>query len=72
MFGMFCRYDAFMNLFFFTEFGELFMGGWNNKGQLGLGDTEDRTILCAVRGIPHVQDISCGWNHNLVITGIRF
>ncbi|XP_073240509.1 secretion-regulating guanine nucleotide exchange factor-like isoform X2 [Porites lutea] len=46
----------------------LFMCGWNNKGQLGLGDTEDRAVLCHVQGLPPVTQVSCGWNHTLAIT----
>lgn len=45
------------------------MCGWNNKGQLGLGDTEDRAVLCHVQGLPPVTQVSCGWNHTLAITG---
>ena len=45
------------------------MCGWNNKGQLGLGDTEDRSVLCHVQALSSVRQVSCGWNHTLVITG---
>ena len=48
---------------------ELFMCGWNNKGQLGLGDRQDRSVLCHVQGLRCVRQVSCGWNHTLVITG---
>lgn len=48
------------------------MCGWNNKGQLGLGDTEDRAVLCRVQGLPPVTQVSCGWNHTLAITGKSF
>lgn len=47
---------------------DLLMCGWNNKGQLGLGDTEDRALLCHVQGLPPVKQVSCGWNHTLAIT----
>lgn len=52
-----------------SESQELFMCGWNNKGQLGLGDTQDRSVLCHVQGLGSVRQVSCGWNHTLVITG---
>lgn len=45
------------------------MCGWNNKGQLGLDDTQDRSVLCHVQGLGSVRQVSCGWNHTLVITG---
>lgn len=45
------------------------MCGWNNKGQLGLGDTQDRPVLCHVQGLSSVRQVSCGWNHTLVIAG---
>ncbi|XP_058972380.2 secretion-regulating guanine nucleotide exchange factor isoform X1 [Pocillopora verrucosa] len=51
-----------------TGKGKLFMCGWNNKGQLGLGDTEDRQILCHVQGLSCVKTVSCGWNHTLAVT----
>lgn len=53
----------------FSGKGKLFMCGWNNKGQLGLGDTEDRQILCHVQGLSCVKTVSCGWNHTLAVTG---
>lgn len=45
------------------------MCGWNDKGQLGLGDTEERAVLCHVQGLPSVTEVSCGWNHTLANTG---
>ena len=35
-----------------AEDGTVFACGWNNYGQLGLGDTTDRTIFTAVPGLP--------------------
>lgn len=48
---------------------DLFMCGWNSKGQLGLGDTDDRPLLCHVPFLALVKQVSCGWNHTLAITG---
>ncbi|XP_031549354.1 secretion-regulating guanine nucleotide exchange factor-like [Actinia tenebrosa] len=48
--------------------GKLYVCGWNNKGQLGLGDTVDRATLTHVLGIQAVRHVACGWNHTLVIT----
>lgn len=45
------------------------MCGWNNKGQLGLGDIDDRPLLCQVPFLVLVKQVSCGWNHSLAITG---
>ena len=45
------------------------MCGWNNKGQLGLGDIDDRPLLCQVPFLVLVKQVSCGWNHTLAITG---
>lgn len=58
-----------MGFLCFSESQELFMCGWNNKGQLGLDDTQDRSVLCHVQGLGSVRQVSCGWNHTLVITG---
>lgn len=49
--------------------GKLYVCGWNNKGQLGLGDTIDRATLTHVPDIRAVRHVSCGWNHTLTITG---
>ncbi|XP_032226752.1 secretion-regulating guanine nucleotide exchange factor isoform X2 [Nematostella vectensis] len=46
---------------------ELYTCGWNNRGQLGLGDTINRIELHRVL-IPPVKHVSCGWNHTLAIT----
>jgi len=51
-----------------TENQDLFMCGWNNKGQLGLGDIDDRPLLCQVPFLALVKQVSCGWNHTLAIT----
>lgn len=51
-----------------TENQDLFMCGWNNKGQLGLGDIDDRPLLCQVPFPALVKQVSCGWNHTLAIT----
>ena len=45
------------------------MCGLNRKGQLGLGDTHDRSVLCHVQGLSSVRQVSCRWNHTLVLTG---
>ncbi|EDO31645.1 predicted protein, partial [Nematostella vectensis] len=51
-----------------TDSRELYTCGWNNRGQLGLGDTINRIELHRVL-IPPVKHVSCGWNHTLAITG---
>uniref|UniRef100_A0A1Q3F6U9 Putative alpha-tubulin suppressor n=1 Tax=Culex tarsalis TaxID=7177 RepID=A0A1Q3F6U9_CULTA len=41
--------------------GDLYATGWNNRGQLGLGHTEDMTRFTLV-GRFHFEQISCGWD----------
>ncbi len=51
-----------------TETGDLFTCGRNNRGQLGLGDLEDRaTPVCvAVLTKYQVSDVACGSEHTVV------
>lgn len=41
--------------------GDLFCTGWNNRGQLGLGHTDDLTRFALV-GNFHFEQIACGWD----------
>ena len=54
---------------YFAASGKLFTCGWNNKGQLGVGDDSDKCKLQHVKSIPAVISVACGWNHTLAITG---
>jgi alpha-tubulin suppressor-like RCC1 family protein len=42
--------------------------GCNNKGQLGLGDTDDRDTFTVVAGLRGVVDIDAGQNHTIAVT----
>ncbi|XP_068745450.1 secretion-regulating guanine nucleotide exchange factor-like [Montipora capricornis] len=55
-----------------TEKQDLFMCGWNSKGQLGLGHTDDKPVLCHVPVLAVVKQVSCGWNHTLAISDVGF
>lgn len=50
----------------------VFACGWNNKGQLGLGDLKDRTefeeIQLKLRDDERIQQLSCGWDTSAVLT----
>ena len=52
--------------------GVLFGSGWNNYGQLGLGDTEDRVTFTPVETLRRygekIGEISCGANHCIAKT----
>jgi alpha-tubulin suppressor-like RCC1 family protein len=51
-----------------TESGEVYAWGWNEEGQLGLGDTEDRLTPTKVEGLPKVKAIAAGGAHSLALT----
>ena len=71
--------------FLLSEFGDLYMWGWNEKGQLGLtvshDDEEDRQssirqIQCqalpALVNLPgdlDVLSVSCGTRHTAIVAG---
>ncbi|KAL5550291.1 hypothetical protein UlMin_000467, partial [Ulmus minor] len=50
-----------------TEDGQLFSWGWNKYGQLGLGDSVDRSTpyRVTVTGVP--KNVACGWWHTLLL-----
>lgn len=51
----------------FAEDGQLFSWGWNKYGQLGLGDSVDRTTpsQVSIKGVP--KNVACGWWHTLLL-----
>eukprot|EP00656_Telonema_subtile_P052950 TRINITY_DN751_c0_g1_i8.p1 TRINITY_DN751_c0_g1~~TRINITY_DN751_c0_g1_i8.p1 ORF type:complete len:812 (+),score=168.85 TRINITY_DN751_c0_g1_i8:375-2810(+) len=51
-----------------SDIGEVWACGWNNSGQLGLGDTEDRNSLQRVEIEQRVCHCSCGAGHSVVVT----
>ncbi len=51
--------------------GLLYAFGWNELGQLGLGDTEDRstpTRVVLLEG-KDVVNVGCGWTHSIALLG---
>ena len=48
--------------------GTLWVCGWNNVGQLGLGDTTNRTTFTQVTtNADNIKEIYCGGNHTLIL-----
>ena len=47
--------------------GELHSCGWNSKGQLGLGDAEDRVEFARVGDVPPVRVAAAGWDFSVVV-----
>ena len=72
---------------FFTEFGDLYMWGWNESGQLGLavnhdsGDDGHSTcgqVQCQTVPVPvdipgdlDVLTVSCGTRHTAALAGMK-
>lgn len=56
----------------YTEDNRIFASGWNNKGQLGLGDIKDRStfeeIPIALELDERVHQLSCGWDTSAILT----
>ncbi len=47
--------------------GALFTWGWGAHGQLGSGDSDDRSVPHRVLGLGTVADVQCGWWHTLAL-----
>jgi alpha-tubulin suppressor-like RCC1 family protein len=54
--------------FVLSRDGTVMAGGWNDEGQLGLGDTDDRYTFTVVAGLRGVVDIDAGGNHTIAAT----
>lgn len=61
-----------INYWFFLENGELFSCGWNEFGQLGLNDSTNRNTFHRVAFNKRIIQISSGFGHILVLTGLYF
>ena len=57
------------NSFAYTQNQQLWVRGRNHKGQLGLGDSSDRTTWTMVGSLPsgNLQDLSAGIEHTLFL-----
>jgi alpha-tubulin suppressor-like RCC1 family protein len=53
------------------ESGTVWSTGYNDHGQLGVGDTESRCILTEMLGSHHATAISGGYNNSLILTEDR-
>jgi alpha-tubulin suppressor-like RCC1 family protein len=51
-----------------TESGEVYAWGQNERGQLGLGDREDRLTPTKVPGLTGIKAIAAGHSHSLALT----
>ncbi|XP_077994838.1 secretion-regulating guanine nucleotide exchange factor-like [Glandiceps talaboti] len=51
-----------------TESGRVYSCGWNTKGQLGFGHTDNVPVLTHVSHLPPVNTVSCGWDFTLAVT----
>jgi hypothetical protein len=59
-------------LLIFLENGELFSCGRNSYGQLGLNDSTNRNTFHRVAFNKRIIQISSGFGHILVLTGLYF
>ncbi|RYH28646.1 hypothetical protein EON65_11435 [archaeon] len=48
--------------------GDCFVWGDNNAGQLGLGNFDNKPIMCINNSFPPVMSVSCGFNHSAILT----
>jgi alpha-tubulin suppressor-like RCC1 family protein len=51
-----------------NENNEIFVCGYNEFGQLGLGDNNDREVYTKLKhNFGNIKDIYCGTNHNIIL-----
>lgn len=60
-------YAGYLNTFAINGDGVLYGWGWNEGGQLGLGDTDNRTTPCEI--LPDVVFAAPGQYHTAAVTG---
>eukprot|EP00794_Sanderia_malayensis_P007272 gene7272-8083_t len=51
-----------------TDSGKLYLCGWNDCGQLGIGHTQNLMFFQMLSFKSKIKDVSCGWNHTLFVT----
>jgi len=49
--------------------GFVYSWGWNNYGELGHGDTEQRNIPTLIDGLTKIQKIFCGKSISMALNG---
>jgi alpha-tubulin suppressor-like RCC1 family protein len=54
--------------FVLSRDGTVMACGYNNEGQLGLGDTDARDTFTVVAGLRGVVDIDAGYQHSIAVT----
>ena len=47
--------------------GNVWAAGWNKSGQLGVGDTNNRTRFVRLDLMWPTKTLACGWNHSLFL-----
>jgi alpha-tubulin suppressor-like RCC1 family protein len=47
--------------------GSLWSFGYNNDGELGLGDNTNRWSPCKIEGVPSINQVSSGYYHSLIL-----
>ena len=59
---------GFHNNSFVKDKADIIRGcGYNEYGQLGLGDTTNRSVFTKVEGIINVKRVSCGYNFTMLV-----
>ena len=54
----------------FVESGRLYSWGYNDYGQLGLGNTTTQSVPVKVNGMKDIHSIHLGWVHSNIITSM--
>ena len=57
-----------INNYFKTENRNIYSWGWNNSGQLGIGDNENRNIPTIISGFKSIS-IFAGYLHSIALDG---
>ena len=69
---MFCLWLLFLFFIALTNENQLYSFGYNDRGQLGHGDTETRTTPTLIEALLNlkINNLSCGTSHVGIVTGI--
>ena len=55
-----------------VDTGRVYATGWNNKGQLGLKDQDNRSVFTLVENLVDIVDIAAGWDFSLALDKAGF